>query len=44
VADVLTRYHRLFGEDSFFLTGTDEHGQKVQNAAKSRGVEPQDAL
>lgn len=41
VADVLTRYHRLFGEESLFLTGTDEHGQKVQNAAKARGLDPQ---
>jgi len=37
---VITRYHRLFGEESYFLTGTDEHGQKVQNAAEKRGVEP----
>lgn len=41
VADVLTRYHRLFGEESFFLTGTDEHGQKVQKAAEKRGLNPQ---
>jgi len=41
LADVLARYHRLFGEDVFFLTGTDEHGQKVQRAARERGLEPQ---
>lgn len=41
VADVLTRFRRLFGEDCYFLTGTDEHGQKVQAAAKARGMEPQ---
>ncbi len=41
VADVLARYHRLFGEDVFFLTGTDEHGQKVQRAAQERGLDPQ---
>jgi len=35
LADVLSRYHRLFGEEVFFLTGTDEHGQKLQEAAKS---------
>jgi len=29
-ADVLARWHKLLGEDVFFLTGTDEHGQKVQ--------------
>jgi methionyl-tRNA synthetase len=42
LADVLARYHRLFGEDSFFLTGLDEHGQKVQEAAAKRGVSPQE--
>ncbi len=41
IADTLTRYHKLFQEETFLLTGTDEHGQKVQNAAKARGVEPQ---
>jgi methionyl-tRNA synthetase len=40
-ADVLSRYHRLFGEETFFLTGTDEHGQKVQQAAEKRGISPQ---
>jgi methionyl-tRNA synthetase len=41
VADVLTRYHKLFGHEAFMLTGTDEHGQKVQNAARARNLEPQ---
>src|SRR5690606_373362 len=41
VADVLNRYHKLFGEDTYFLTGTDEHGQKVQQAAEKRGISPQ---
>lgn len=40
-ADVLRRYHRFFQEPTFFLTGTDEHGQKVQQAAEKRGVPPQ---
>lgn len=40
LADVLTRYHRLVGIPSFFLTGTDEHGQKVQQAAERAGVSP----
>jgi methionyl-tRNA synthetase len=40
-ADVLARYHRLRGDEVFFLTGTDEHGQKVQQAAAKRGVAPQ---
>ena len=41
LADVLSRYHRLLGDEVFFLTGTDEHGQKVQQAADKRGVTPQ---
>ncbi|HID12170.1 MAG TPA: methionine--tRNA ligase [Candidatus Latescibacteria bacterium] len=41
LADTLARYHRLFGEEVFFLTGLDEHGQKVQEAAERRGVPPQ---
>jgi methionyl-tRNA synthetase len=40
VADVLSRYHRLFGDEVFFSTGTDEHGQKVKEAAEKRGVDP----
>ncbi len=40
-ADVSARYHRLKGEEVYFLTGTDEHGQKVQEAAVKRGVTPQ---
>ncbi len=41
LADVLARYHRLFGDETIFLTGTDEHGQKVQRAAGERGIDPQ---
>ena len=41
LCDVLARYHRLLGEPVYFLTGTDEHGQKVQEAAEKRGVTPQ---
>ena len=40
-ADVLARFHRLEGEDVFFLTGTDEHGQKIQRSAEKKGVDPQ---
>lgn len=40
-ADVLARYHRLIGDDVYFLTGLDEHGQKVQQAAAKAGIEPQ---
>jgi len=39
-ADVLARYKRLEGYQVFFLTGTDEHGQKVEKAAQERGVDP----
>jgi methionyl-tRNA synthetase len=41
LADVLTRFHKLAGEPTFFLTGTDEHGQKVQQAAEKAGESPQ---
>lgn len=40
LADVLTRYHRLFGDDARFLTGTDEHGQKIVEAASKAGRTP----
>ncbi len=39
-ADTLARYKRLKGYDVFFLTGTDEHGQKVEASARKRGVSP----
>ncbi len=41
VADVLARFHRTQGEDVWFLTGTDEHGQKIQRSARARGESPQ---
>ncbi len=41
LADVLMRYHRLFDDETYFLTGVDEHGQKVEEAARKRGVDPQ---
>jgi len=41
-ADILARYKRLEGYQVFFLTGTDEHGQKVEKAAEDRGVDPKD--
>ncbi|MFL1461985.1 methionine--tRNA ligase [Roseococcus sp. DSY-14] len=40
-ADVLARWKRLSGHEVFFLTGTDEHGQKVEKAARDAGEEPQ---
>ncbi|HOA62909.1 MAG: methionine--tRNA ligase [Verrucomicrobia bacterium] len=41
VADVIARAHRSLGEEVFFLTGLDEHGQKVQQAAQAEGKDPQ---
>ena len=40
-ADALARWHRLAGDDVFFLTGTDEHGQKVARAAEEQGLSPE---
>ena len=40
--DAVTRWHRLLGEDVFYLTGTDEHGLKVQRAAEANGLSPLD--
>jgi methionyl-tRNA synthetase len=40
IADVLARFHRQCGDDVRFLTGTDEHGQKIERAAKARGMPP----
>jgi len=41
LADVLARYHKVEGDKTFFLTGLDEHGQKVQQAAEKRRLSPQ---
>jgi methionyl-tRNA synthetase len=40
--DALARWHRLWGEDTHFLTGTDEHGLKIKRAAEEHGVTPQE--
>jgi len=40
VADVLSRFHRMLGEEVYFLTGTDEHGQKIEDSAAARGLTP----
>ena len=40
VADVMNRFHRLLGYHTFFLTGTDEHGDKIAQAAEAAGVDP----
>jgi methionyl-tRNA synthetase len=42
IADMLARYSRLVGYDTFFLTGTDEHGQKIEQSAKAKGKTPQE--
>ncbi len=42
LADVLANYHRLLGTPTYFLTGTDEHGQKVQQAADQNGISAQE--
>ncbi|WP_316899641.1 methionine--tRNA ligase [Pseudodesulfovibrio indicus] len=42
VADCLNRFHRLMGEETYFLTGTDEHGDKIVQAAESNGQTPQE--
>ena len=40
-ADAMTRFKRLTGYDAYFLTGTDEHGQKIERKAAEKGVTPQ---
>ena len=42
VADVMARFHRLLGEETFFLTGTDEHGDKIVQAAEKAGEPPKE--
>jgi methionyl-tRNA synthetase len=40
IADAFARYHRARGQQTFFLTGTDEHGQKIERAAREAGISP----
>jgi methionyl-tRNA synthetase len=42
VADAIIRFHKLLGEDAFLLTGTDEHGDKIVQAAEKEGVSPKE--
>ena len=42
MADILARYKRLRGYDVFFMTGTDEHGQKIEEKAKAKGMTPKE--
>ena len=41
IADIVTRYHKLKSDNTFFLTGTDENATKVANAAADKGIDPQ---
>ena len=41
-SDVMARFKRLDGYETYFLTGTDEHGQKIQRAAEAKGVTPKE--
>ena len=41
LTDAIARFNRYLGKDVFFLTGTDEHGQKIQQIAEAEGVTPQ---
>jgi methionyl-tRNA synthetase len=43
-ADILARHHRQRGEDVFFLTGTDEHGEPIENAAEKEGISPEELV
>lgn len=42
LTDIVSRYHRLLGDDTYFLTGTDEHGEKIQQSADALGITPQE--
>ncbi|HMC72100.1 MAG TPA: class I tRNA ligase family protein, partial [Mycobacteriales bacterium] len=42
IADAVARWHRLIGDDTYFLTGTDEHGLKVAQSAEEAGISPQE--
>ncbi len=44
ICDTVARYHRLKGEETYFLTGTDEHGTKLFKAAAEAGVQPQELV
>ena len=42
IADVVARFNRLYGRDTYFLTGSDEHGQKIEKSAKEHGIDTQE--
>ena len=39
-ADIVGRYHKNYGRDTFFMTGTDEHGKKIADSAEKKGIKP----
>jgi len=41
LADAVNRFQSLLGKETFFLTGTDEHGEKILQASQEKGVEPE---
>ena len=41
LADIMARFNRLMGKDVYFLTGSDEHGQKIYKSAQEKGLPPQ---
>lgn len=41
VVDIFRRFRKLYGQDTYFLTGTDEHGQKIEESAKAQNISPQ---
>lgn len=43
-ADVIARYHRMYGREVYFLTGADEHGQKIADTAEKAGIKPQELV
>ena len=43
-ADIIARYRRFAGEEVLFITATDEHGQKIEDAAESMGLKPIDFI
>ena len=42
LADMIARYKRMMGYDVYFMTGSDEHGQKIEEAATSAGISPKE--
>src|SRR3954452_22535001 len=42
--DALARWHRLLGDETFFLTGTDEHGLKIQRSPEAGGLSPRELV